>query len=62
MSDGLAMALTVLDLIGEEIEKQESHSCPVCTAVVEKLRLVKTQELEGIVESTREKYGLVCHG
>ena len=55
----LSIILTVLDLIGEEMEKQEAHSCPVCAAVVEKLRLVQLREQEGIIEQSREEYGIV---
>ena len=55
----LAIVLTVLDIIGEEIEKQENHSCPVCTEVIERLRLMQVHEESRLVDQTREEYGIV---
>ena len=49
--------LTVIDMIGEEIEEHES--CPVCSNVLTKLRKALLQEGETIIEATREQYGLV---
>ena len=59
MTDRLSIFLLVHDLIGEEMENQDAHSCPVCAAVVEKLRLVQLREQEGIIEQSREEYGIV---